>query len=174
MTAGPSTRSTPEPVPITGITGGFAGLAATYARVRALAAAYDAAGALLMFWVDGQSPDERWYCAASDEEASAYGPSCTLDMFRALPHDADAATAVSGTTTPDSALEDAGDFLGMAMLIPGLRSMVKPLMIKAGKLMVVGRVGRSAGGRPFAGRRGRVIRTTVVRRDDVEPDERTD
>lgn len=66
------------------------------------------------------------------------------------------------------------DFLGMAMLIPGLRSILKPLMIKAGKLMVVGRVGRSAGGRPFAGRRGRVIRTTVVRRDDVEPDERTD
>lgn len=66
------------------------------------------------------------------------------------------------------------DFLGMAMLIPGLRSIVKPLMIKAGKLMVVGRVGHSAGGRPYASRRGRVIKTTVVPPDDVEPDERSE
>lgn len=44
MTAGPPTRNVPEPVPITGVTGGVAGLAAAYSRVRALAAAYDAAG----------------------------------------------------------------------------------------------------------------------------------
>ena len=78
-------------------------------------ALYDAAGALVMFWNDGQSVDEQWACAAAGEEADAYGPSCTTDLFRALPHAAADAMPTSGTTTPDTALEDLGDLLGMAM-----------------------------------------------------------
>ena len=42
--------STPHPVPITGITGGSEGLAATYARVLALAATYDTAGNRMRGW----------------------------------------------------------------------------------------------------------------------------
>ena len=42
--------SNPHPVPITGITGGSEGLAATYARVLALAATYDTAGDRMRGW----------------------------------------------------------------------------------------------------------------------------
>ena len=80
-----------------------------------IVALYDRDGALVMFWNDGQSVDEQWSCAVSGEEADAYGPSCTTDLFRALPHAASDATPASGTTTPDTALGDLGDFLGMAM-----------------------------------------------------------
>lgn len=65
------------------------------------------------------------------------------------------------------------DFLGLSMLIPGLRSMVKPVLIKAGKLLAIGRFGGRVG-RPWGGRRTRVIRTTVVSRHDKEPKERDD
>ncbi|MEX2587538.1 MAG: FxsA family protein [Actinomycetota bacterium] len=62
------------------------------------------------------------------------------------------------------------DFLGLSLLIPGLRSVVKPALLKAGRLAVVGRTGWSAGSRSSR-RRARVIRTTVVSREDEKSDD---
>ena len=78
-------------------------------------AVFDEAGALLMLWNDGQSPDERWFCAAPGEPSEEYGPSCALELFAALPHEASDVTSASGTTTPDDAMSDVDDLLSPAL-----------------------------------------------------------
>jgi len=80
-----------------------------------LIATFDESETLIMFWVNGQSIDEQWYCAESGE-TTGDSPSCTTDLFQALPHEASEAMSVSGTTTPATAdSSELGDFLGMSI-----------------------------------------------------------
>ena len=80
-----------------------------------IVATYDASGALIVFYVYGQSDDLHWYCGRADEELDSSGPSCTHDLVQALPHSADEVTRDSGTTTHDRAAEDLPPVLEMSI-----------------------------------------------------------
>lgn len=61
------------------------------------------------------------------------------------------------------------DLLGLALLIPGLRVLLKPALVKAGKTVA----GRRLGGRGARRSRVHVVHATVTPREDPESDSTT-
>ena len=97
--------STPHPVPITGITGGSEGLAATYARVLALAATYDTAGNRMRDW------------AATGARTLANGDLVESAVLAPVSFARAEAAVVAATTGPDGILVESLDWETDAVLI---------------------------------------------------------
>ena len=97
--------STPHPVPITGITGGSEGLAATYARVLALAATYDTAGNRMRGW------------AATGARVLANGDLVESAVLAPVSFARAEAAVVAATTGPDGILVESLGWETDAVLI---------------------------------------------------------
>jgi hypothetical protein len=95
----------PQPAPITGITGGSEGLAATYARVLALAATYDTAGNHMRGW------------AAASARTLANGDLVESAILSPITFGEAEAAVLAATTGPDGVLVESVGWETDALLI---------------------------------------------------------